>query len=622
MITGTDPTNPWGVADPSGDMATREWGKVSLFTMYLYENFGGVNFLKTLIAEDKRNIEGIDAAIAKSNVDYNHTDFYQVFKDFMVACTIHDTLGQRATNSPYSVENPGPLYGFNYEAYKTALDGKEELNLGSSKYDLGIFYAPMFPQTSHREIASTCTGALNNWAVDVRVFFAVNRSTTQPAEQYYWASGYGVDSSYVFHFNCMDNGAIEMQLLKGKFNATRNRIDWTVEDLTGKLNDQKEYVLNILKDGYKSTTTEHEFEYDALALIITQQDTIITQGMDFVYSTDDIKPELSMSHYQNPFFPEYVNFYIFSNKHLYTDVNSGEIPVMRQIMDGDTTDLSFVLFDKDISDSIAAIYTLEHLFYESGTAQFTMPTTQDISGNNISFDPPDMPVSFVMPYQSSIIASADGKAIVDLPMGAVNRRLPILTSSHKNGDVPFLCVPKADKEHNSVGLAYRIGPNGYALQKSAILTLSIQNASNSDLGIYRLANNNWEYVGGEVNKIHKTITTSITQFGIYQVQSGPHYTIENNIPITFDLCQNFPNPFNPNTNIKYQIPKSAYVSLKVYNVKGELVRTLVEDNQEAAYYNINWNGTDEIGKSVPSGVYFYSLQTNDYNFTRKMLLLK
>jgi flagellar hook assembly protein FlgD len=91
---------------------------------------------------------------------------------------------------------------------------------------------------------------------------------------------------------------------------------------------------------------------------------------------------------------------------------------------------------------------------------------------------------------------------------------------------------------------------------------------------------------------------------------------------TFSL-QNFPNPFNPQTNISYNIPEEGNVELSVYNIKGQKVKTLVNETQIRGEHTVVWNGTNKHNKRVASGVYFYKLEINDSKLLiNKMLLLK
>jgi sugar lactone lactonase YvrE len=93
-------------------------------------------------------------------------------------------------------------------------------------------------------------------------------------------------------------------------------------------------------------------------------------------------------------------------------------------------------------------------------------------------------------------------------------------------------------------------------------------------------------------------------------------------PAPFTLGPNSPNPFNPATQIAYELPEAAEVRLTVYNALGQEVRALVQGRQEAGYYRVTWDGRDAAGRSVSSGLYFYRLTSGGFAETRKMLLLK
>ncbi|UCE18574.1 MAG: T9SS type A sorting domain-containing protein [Gemmatimonadota bacterium] len=97
------------------------------------------------------------------------------------------------------------------------------------------------------------------------------------------------------------------------------------------------------------------------------------------------------------------------------------------------------------------------------------------------------------------------------------------------------------------------------------------------------------------------------------------------IPSSHDLAQNFPNPFNPNTDIRYQIANSGsplQTKLAIYNVLGQEVAVLVNSVLAPGYYTVTWNGRDRSGREVVSGVYFYRLETGNYASTRRMVLMK
>ncbi len=94
------------------------------------------------------------------------------------------------------------------------------------------------------------------------------------------------------------------------------------------------------------------------------------------------------------------------------------------------------------------------------------------------------------------------------------------------------------------------------------------------------------------------------------------------VPESFALLQNYPNPFNPSTSIQYNLPKQARVKLTVYNSLGQRIKTLVNGEQQPGLRNVVWNGTDNAGRTVASGIYLYRLEAGDFRQTRKMMLLK
>jgi hypothetical protein len=94
------------------------------------------------------------------------------------------------------------------------------------------------------------------------------------------------------------------------------------------------------------------------------------------------------------------------------------------------------------------------------------------------------------------------------------------------------------------------------------------------------------------------------------------------IPSDFSLQQNFPNPFNPSTEIRFDLPEEGQVELSVFNMQGQKVRTLESGIMTPGYHAVIWNGTNNNGSRVSTGMYFYSIQTNKFQAVRKMLFLK
>jgi len=118
----------------------------------------------------------------------------------------------------------------------------------------------------------------------------------------------------------------------------------------------------------------------------------------------------------------------------------------------------------------------------------------------------------------------------------------------------------------------------------------------------------------------------LEEFGFSPTEVGEEFV---SIPEDFSLGRNYPNPFNPSTTIPFTVYGSQFIvhspihtTLKIYNILGQLVRTLVDEEKKPGSYKIIWDGKDNSGKEVSSGIYFYQLKTEDYTTTRKMVLLR
>ena len=98
--------------------------------------------------------------------------------------------------------------------------------------------------------------------------------------------------------------------------------------------------------------------------------------------------------------------------------------------------------------------------------------------------------------------------------------------------------------------------------------------------------------------------------------------ISSNLPGQFELNQNYPNPFNPSTEITFKVQKISNIEINVYNLNGQLIRNLVNEEKNIGTYSVNWNGLDSNGKAMPSGVYFYAMKADGYNISKKMTLIR
>ena len=119
--------------------------------------------------------------------------------------------------------------------------------------------------------------------------------------------------------------------------------------------------------------------------------------------------------------------------------------------------------------------------------------------------------------------------------------------------------------------------------------------------------------------------TAVDYAGNESDVASPSGTVNDDVPAIpkrFALHQNVPNPFNPSTEIRFDLPRAVHVSICVYNVKGELVSTVINGYMTEGHKEINWTSNDDRGNAISSGIYFYRIVAGDFVQTRKMVLLK
>jgi hypothetical protein len=128
--------------------------------------------------------------------------------------------------------------------------------------------------------------------------------------------------------------------------------------------------------------------------------------------------------------------------------------------------------------------------------------------------------------------------------------------------------------------------------------------------------------------IDQSVTSGEYYYRLKQVDLNSSYKYSEIIsvgitaPISFKLNQNYPNPCNPSTTISYTLPQSSHVELIVYNTIGQMVNSLVNTYQEAGSYSVQWNGDSSAGLSVPSGIYYYKIETSFGTKLKRMTLIK
>jgi hypothetical protein len=171
--------------------------------------------------------------------------------------------------------------------------------------------------------------------------------------------------------------------------------------------------------------------------------------------------------------------------------------------------------------------------------------------------------------------------------------------------------------------AYRLGPEGCELTRDASLAFGCpQGYPAAALGVYRLQGDEWVYQGGAVKPDSRRIELAVNRLGTFQVQAGPHGPESGDTPSAFALYPVAPNPVRGSAVIRYDLPARSHVSLKVYNLLGQLVSTVRNGVEEAGFKSAAWDGRSSSGRGIAAGVYFYELIAGSYRDIRTLVLLR
>ncbi len=338
---------------------------------------------------------------------------------------------------------------------------------------------------------------------------------------------------------------------------------------------------------------------------------------DFVVTTVDSPQEFSDFYViQNKGILNYLDLFVISQRPIFSEsgVEGPEISV-RSIYDTTAVLLAatpiatenYVLYHNVWQLGIWSDYTLNY----SGSDQNGIPVTPV----NI-----DISTAYTLNRRGGDFELSDGLARLSIPSDyEQNIRLTAMTCSRlgKNG------VPAFDLDGiDSVTEPIFFGPSGVKLEEPLKLTLQLPADLDVILKIYSFREGNWINIGG--SRVENSVQANIDELGYFVLASGNHLPEHSlgNIPESFTLNQNYPNPFNAGTMIRYYLPDEGTVSLKIYNIRGQYVTTLVNEFQSANWYSINWDALDNRGLAIPSGVYFMKLEADGLIKTQKMVLMK
>jgi len=219
-------------------------------------------------------------------------------------------------------------------------------------------------------------------------------------------------------------------------------------------------------------------------------------------------------------------------------------------------------------------------------------------------------ISQTSPFTMSYLTSVD---FTDENTGYISSGAGLLKTTNGGDEWLIMNAPTGGyykiQFRNEFG--YAVASNGKIIKSIDAGMNWIEQPTVTNNGLYALYFNsdNYVYAGGTRGTIIKTIPTELIV-----TSTGTSYTEISN---SFKLYQNYPNPFNPVTNLEFEISNSGFVSLKVYNILGKEVATVVKENLNPGTYRYSFNASE-----LSSGLYFYTLSTQGFTETKRMILVK
>ncbi len=338
----------------------------------------------------------------------------------------------------------------------------------------------------------------------------------------------------------------------------------------------------------------------------------------FAY-TDTTRPQLIVGFFQNPIFSEQIDVFVASPSKLNKNNLSGTLTQGSTVKN---------LIFQPVPNSNDKVFVDNNVtLTSSGTIEIRVRSTTKYgfiySDTAYTFN-----VQFLQSVNGGYIASTDGKMEIEFGRNTLKSDIYVIAfagnSNITNSEIENLLQTKFSS-------IYTLSPVGYELNKPAILKIYIDPAvissiSPGDLTIAYWDGARWVGLNSVVSSSGGFITAEIYKLGQFvvtrksEVTAVEQPTVE--IPQKFELYQNYPNPFNPSTSIMFDLPSDEFVTLKIYNIIGQEVRTLVNEFKNAGRYTITWDGKDNTGKLVPSGIYFYRITAGNFSKTLKMVLTK
>jgi flagellar hook assembly protein FlgD len=264
-----------------------------------------------------------------------------------------------------------------------------------------------------------------------------------------------------------------------------------------------------------------------------------------------------------------------------------------------------------MSDSL---YHISSTFVSTGTVKYNFQIRDKRLNLGRSLD--TVKYEILIPELARTVSSPDNVLEMYVPENAVAYETPVIISvSNVDGDLSKNSIEIISRE-------YQITANSMVLLKSAILSFTLSEnfteESSYKYKIIKINDNSIEELTTEFDG--ESFVTSIISAGNYAVAYNSD-AIEP-LPEKFALGNIYPNPFNPSTTIEFAIPDENDVMIDIYNIRGQHVLNLKDENINPGYHAVVWSGLDNTGRIVPSGIYFVNIKFANQLMSKKVTFLK
>lgn len=349
----------------------------------------------------------------------------------------------------------------------------------------------------------------------------------------------------------------------------------------------------------------NEVEFDlpqtdqSIYLAITRNGEGPVGPASYVVSKDLAAPEfLSFKAFQNPSVTRVIDFHFVSSERLYQDVPPVEGPVITATSEeGKNVFTGELVYSSDEN----GVYNYKASLELANDGNYTFVASgQDAGGTNFADITVSATIKKALPSQTTDLVSTLVPGRLIIPANALRNSTTIMAISDINEK------------------AIDFGSADLQLQRQATLQMSFEGYSENSR-VFRLENGEWRFVGGEISKDGKTISVLVDRLGKYSVREADAEQLAEleSTPDSYRLSQNYPNPFNPTTTINYDLPQEGQVTIKVFDILGQEVATLVDGHFAPGYYKVTFDA-----ERLATGVYFYQIKAGEFKQLKKMMVVK